>query len=206
MTAMNISTATRTILSVRSETRVVQVMSDIWEQFSFFVTTELENGKVVIKDEIANGQEKPVVNATEADLAKARVAIRKQAEEVALSALAWVAVRNESGCFVEVVRGRKVPVGSKGLILKTGANNFGKWFLVRFRDGSKSFVSAGNCDVEFPLTQEQQESLAKASSQLAIEKAVETLDPKELQNVSDAVKWAVNFTANQMREGRIQFV
>jgi hypothetical protein len=202
---MNTASLPRIVLSVRSETRVVQVMSDIWEQFSFFVTTELENGKVVTKDEIANGQPKPVVNATEADLAKARVAIRKQAEEVALSALAWVAVRSESGCFVEVVRGRKVPVGSKGLILKTGANNFGKWFLVRFRDGSKSFVSAGNCEVEFPLTQEQQESLAKASSQLAIEAVVASLDPKGFQKVSDDVKWAVNFTANQMREGRLQF-
>ena len=202
---MNTASASRTILSVRSESRVVQVMSDVWEQFSFFVTTELENGKVVTKDEIANGQPKPVVNATEDDIAKARVAIRKQAEEVALSALAWVAVQNQSGCFVEVVRGRKVPVGSKGLILKTGASRFGKWFLVRFRDGSKGFVNASNCEVEFPLTQEQQEMLAKASAQLDIEKVVESLDPKGFQKVSDAVKWAVNFTANQMREGRLQF-
>jgi hypothetical protein len=201
---MNTSTATRTILSVRSESRVVQVMSDVWEQFSFFVTTELVDGKVVIKDEVANGQPKPEVNATEADIAKACVAIRKQAEEVALSALAWVSV-NQTGCFVEVVRGRKVPVGSKGLILKSGANNFGKWFLVRFRDGSKSFVSAGNCEVEFPLTQEQQEAIAKWSSQPAIEAVVASLDPKGLQKVSDDVKSAVNLACNQMREGRIQF-
>jgi len=202
---MNTASASRTILSVRSESRVVQVMSDVWEQFSFFVTTELVDGKVVIKDEIANGQPKPVVNATEADIAKARVAIRKQAEEVAFSALAWVSVSNQTGCFVEVVRGRKVPVGSKGLILKSGANNFGKWFLVRFRDGSKSFVSAGNCEVEFPLTQEQQEDIVKWSSKSAIEQVVDSLDPKGFQKVSDDVKSAVNRTANALREGRIQF-
>lgn len=205
MTAMNTASASRTILSVRSESRVVQVMSDVWEQFSFFVTTELENGKVTIKDEIANGQPKPVVNATEADLAKARVAIRKQAEEVALSALAWVDCRGKAGCFVEVVRGRKVPVGSKGLILKEGTNNFGKWFLVRFRDGSKSFVSAGNCEVEFPLTQEQQEDIVKWASKSAIEQVVDSLDPKGFQKVSDDVKMAVNRTAIALREGRIQF-
>jgi len=206
MTAMNTASSARTILSVRSESRVVQVMSDVWEQFSFFVTTELVDGKVVIKDEIANGQPKPVVNATEADIAKARVAIRKQAEEVALSALAWVSVSNQTGCFVEVVRGRKVPVGSKGLILKSGANNFGKWFLVRFRDGSKSFVSAGNCEVEFPLTQEQQEDIVKWSSKSAIEQVVDSLDPKGFQKVSDDVKMAVNRTATSVREGRLFFV
>ncbi len=205
MTAMNTASSARTILSVRSESRVVQVMSDVWEQFSFFVTTELVDGKVVIKDEIANGQPKPVVNATEADIAKARVAIRKQAEEVALSALAWVSVSNQTGCFVEVVRGRKVPVGSKGLILKSGANNFGKWFLVRFRDGSKSFVSAGNCEVEFPLTQEQQEDIVKWSSKSAIEQVVDSLDPKGFQKVSDDVKMAVNRTATSVREGRLFF-
>lgn len=202
---MNTASSARTILSVRSESRVVQVMSDVWEQFSFFVTTELVDGKVVIKDEIANGQPKPVVNATEADIAKARVAIRKQAEEVALSALAWVSVSNQTGCFVEVVRGRKVPVGSKGLILKSGANNFGKWFLVRFRDGSKSFVSAGNCEVEFPLTQEQQEDIVKWSSKSAIEQVVDSLDPKGFQKVSDDVKMAVNRTATSVREGRLFF-
>jgi hypothetical protein len=106
---------------------------------------------------------------------------------------------------VEVVRGRKVPVGSKGLILREGTNNFGKWFLVRLRDGSKSFVSAGNCEVEFPLTQEQQEAIAKQSSQTAIESVVASLDPKGFQKVSDDVKLAVNLTCNQMREGRIQF-
>jgi hypothetical protein len=180
-------------------------MSDVWEQFSFFVTTELVDGKVVIKDEVVNGQPKPVVNATEADIAKARVAIRKQAEEVALSALAWVSVSNQTGCFVEVVRGRKVPVGSKGLILKSGANNFGKWFLVRFRDGSKSFVSAGNCEVEFPLTQEQQEDIVKWSSKSAIEQVVDSLDPKGFQKVSDDVKMAVNRTATSVREGRLFF-
>lgn len=205
MTAMNTASASRTILSVRSESRVVQVMSDVWEQFSFFVTTELVDGKVVIKDEVVNGQPKPVVNATEADIAKARVAIRKQAEEVALSALAWVSVSNQTGCFVEVVRGRKVPVGSKGLILKSGANNFGKWFLVRFRDGSKSFVSAGNCEVEFPLTQEQQEDIVKWSSKSAIEQVVDSLDPKGFQKVSDDVKMAVNRTATSVREGRLFF-
>jgi hypothetical protein len=202
---MNTASASRTILSVRSESRVVQVMSDVWEQFSFFVTTELVDGKVVIKDEVVNGQPKPVVNATEADIAKARVAIRKQAEEVALSALAWVSVSNQTGCFVEVVRGRKVPVGSKGLILKSGANNFGKWFLVRFRDGSKSFVSAGNCEVEFPLTQEQQEDIVKWSSKSAIEQVVDSLDPKGFQKVSDDVKMAVNRTATSVREGRLFF-
>lgn len=205
MTAMNTASLPRIVLSVRSETRVVQVMSDIWEQFSFFVTTELENGKVVIKDEVANGQPKPVVNATEADLAKARVAIRKQAEEIALSALAWVSLRGKAGCFVEVVRGRKVPVGSKGLILKEGTNNFGKWFLVRFRDGSKSFVSAGNCEVEFPLTQEQQEAIAKWASQPAIDEVVASLDPKGFQKVKDDVNCAVSKAVNDLREGRLQF-
>jgi len=106
-------------------------------------------------------------------------------EEVALSALAWVSLRGKAGCFVEVVRGRKVPVGSKGIILKEGTNNFGKWFLVRFRDGSKSFVSAGNCEVEFPLTQEQQESIAKWASQPAIGQVVASLDPKDFQKVSN---------------------
>lgn len=204
---MNTSTApARIIFTSTTESKVVQVMSDIWEEFNFFVTEELVDGNFVRKEVIVQqGMEKPVVNATEADKAKARAALRKQGEQAILSALAWVKV-NDSGCFVEVVKGRKVPKGSKGLILKSGVNNFGKWFLIRFRDGSKNFVSADNCSVDFPLSQEDMESIALAGGKDSLDKAVEALSLSGLNKAADDARLTVTRVANGLREGRLQFV
>ena len=204
MTATTTTTAP-VIFSARKESKVVQVMSDIWEEFSFFTTNELVNGEFVNKSVVADGQPMPEVNATEADIAKARISLRKQGKQAILNSLAWVETPS-AGCFVEVVRGRKVPKGSRGLILKSGTNNFGKWFLIRFRDGSKNFVSAGNCEVEFPLPQENMEAIAFAAAEDELVKAVNDLSFEGIRKAADTARLAVNLAARGVRDGRLQFV
>lgn len=208
MTAMNTTPATNAIVfTSTSEQRVVQVMSDIWEQFSFFTTTELVDGKFVWKSEMSKGQPKPVVNATEADKALARISLRKQGEEASMSALAWLRpIENPAGCFVEVVKGRKVAKGTRGIIKKSGVSQFGRWFLIRTREGKEVFVSADNCKWDFPLTQEQMEDIAKNTSAPLIEKAVKELSLEPISDIRWAVQTAVDRVAKEMMKGRLGFV
>lgn len=208
MTAMNTTPATASIvLSSTSERKVVQVMSDIWEEFSFFTTNELVDGKFVNKSVIADGQPKPVVNATEADKEVARISLRKQGEEASMSALAWLRpIENPAGCFVEVVKGRKVAKGTRGIIKKSGVSQFGRWFLIRTREGKEVIVSADNCNWEFPLSQEQMEGVAKDTAKPLIEKAVNDLSLAPISDIRWAVQSAVDKVAKAMMKGRLGFV
>jgi hypothetical protein len=195
------------VLASTSERKVVQVMSDVWEEFSFFPTNELVDGKFVNKSVIANGQPQPVVNATEADKTIARLSLRKQGEEASMNALAWLLpISNPSGCFVTVVKGRKVAKGTRGIIKKAGTNTFGRWLLIRTSDGKETFVSADNCQTEFPLTQEQMEAIAKEVSKKFIEKAVNDLSLEPLSNIRWAVRNAVDEAAKTLAQGRLFFV
>lgn len=205
---MNTTPASASIvLSSTSERKVVQVMSDIWEEFSFFTTNELVDGKFVNKSVIADGQPKPVVNATEADKEVARISLRKQGEEASMSALAWLRpIENPAGCFVEVVKGRKVAKGTRGIIKKSGVSQFGRWFLIRTREGKEVIVSADNCKWEFPLSQEQMEGVAKDTAKPLIEKAVNDLSLAPISDIRWAVQSAVDKVAKAMMKGRLGFV
>lgn len=208
MNAMNATPATASVIfSVNIEQKVEQVMSDIWEEFSFFVTNELVDGKFVNKMEIVKGQPKPVVNATEADKALARISLRKQGEEVSMHALAWLRpIENPAGCFVEVVKGRKVAKGTRGIIKKSGVSQFGRWFLIRTREGKEVIVSADNCKWEFPLSQEQMEGVAKDAAKPLIEKAVNDLSLAPISDIRWTVQTAVDRVAKDLMKGRLDFL
>ena len=150
------STATRTIVTSTSEQKVVQVMSDVFESFTFFSGTEIVNGELVRFSEMARGQEKPVVNATEADLAAIRKNIVKTlfddliTMDVSLSGKVVDLV--QIGSLVKVVKGRKVPVGTSGTVMKQGVSQFGRWVLILNENGNaRTFVSLENLNVIDPL-------------------------------------------------------
>lgn len=201
-TAMN--TATKPVIfTVSTETKTVQIMSDVWDDFPFVNTTELVNGEFVFNSEILRG-EKPEVNFTEADKETARRSLRKKANISLLNAIPVLMERiADAGCFVEVVRGRKVAKGTRGIIKKSGVSQFGKWFLIRTREGKEVFVSADNCEVESPLTLEQVEMVAKDASRTGIDRAVETLSFALIQTALDDARMAVNRTQRAMLEGRL---
>jgi hypothetical protein len=156
MSITTASLATRTIVTSTSEQKVVQVMSDVWESFTFFTGTEIVNGELVSFDEMARGQEKPVVNATEADL----TAVRKSIVKTLLADLITIDVSLsgkvvdlvQTGALVQVVKGRKVPVGTSGTVMKQGVSQFGRWVLILNENGNaRTFVSLENLKVIDPL-------------------------------------------------------
>jgi hypothetical protein len=156
---MSITTASpviRTIVTSTSEQKVVQVMSDVWESFNFFTGTEIVNGELVSFDEMCRGQEKPVVNATEADLTAVRKNIvstlRDDLITIDVSLSGKVVDLVQTGALVQVVKGRKVPVGTSGTVMKQGVSQFGRWVLILNENGNaRTFVSLENLKVIDPL-------------------------------------------------------
>ena len=53
----------------------------------------------------------------------------------------------KKGDTVEVVKGRKVPVGTKGVVLWAGEGHYGKWRIKLTSDGEELWTSATNCVV-----------------------------------------------------------
>ena len=201
----------RIIVTSTSTSRVVQVMSDVWETMNFFTGTEIVNGEIVSFDEMCRGQEKPVVNATEADIKSARGVLRNalwnDLLNMDISLSGKVADLCEVGALVKVVRGRKVPVGFTGTIAKTGVSQFGRWILViPTNGGEKVFVSVANVEVICPLFGDAQPSAERAGKQFiadvtANEVALDVNARRELKNaVQSALRSARWMKTNERRE------
>lgn len=65
--------------------------------------------------------------------------------DVARHALASRMAKFPKGMEVEVVRGRKVAVGTVGVVVSFGEGQFGPWLRIRLASGEEVFVSRSNC-------------------------------------------------------------
>lgn len=207
--SINTASTARTIVTSTSTRRVVQVMSDIWEEFSFFTGTEIVDGKVVPFEEMCRGQEKPVVNATEADIALALKNLKRDLatdlSEMSFEMTGKVEDFLEVGALIKVVRGRKVPVGFTGTIAKMGLSQFGRWLLViPTNGGEKVFVSASNVVVTCPLFSDAFGIANRTGKDFIL--GVTTLDVGARSGLVSAVKSALRSARWQKTNERREWV
>lgn len=135
------------VFSVKHDTKVVQVMSDIWENWSYTEIKTIKNGEFI--STCLDRDESIAVNATEADIALAKELIAKQAYKFAEGAVSRFSYGDEVlDLPVEVISGRKVKKGSKGIIRKAGSGAYGRWYFVQWSDKTEGFVSASNCIIQ----------------------------------------------------------
>lgn len=99
----------------------------------------------------------------------------------------------ERGEAVEVVRGRKIPVGTKGKLISTGESQYGHWVRFTTEAGEDVLTNAGN--VVFPHIAARREEAWKAE-----EKA--TADYRAV--LAEAVKFVNIDLANPVERGRTQ--
>jgi len=202
----------RIIVTSTSTSRVVQVMSDVWETMNFFTGTEIVNGEIVSFDEMCRGQEKPVVNATEADIKSARGVLRNalwnDLMDMDISLSGKVVDLVEVGALVKVVRGRKVPVGTTGTIVKQGVSQFGRWLLILKDDATKVFVAVQNVEVIDPLFGDAQPIAERAGKQFISDVTANevALDANARRGLKDAVQSALRSARWQKTNARREWV
>jgi hypothetical protein len=192
--AMNLTTAPA-IFEVEMTKETLQVMSDVWEANVpvLTITTIEADGSFKFNRTTNIPAVLPQANATEDDLSRARAFIVKRGKMLALEALVAACENTFKGMLVTVVSGRKVAKGSKGICLKSGVSQFGRWVLVRWDDGKESFINASNCDFEFPFGQEVAEWEALDACEGIINECARLLRPVSSWSVQSAVENRIRF-------------
>lgn len=138
-------------------TRTVQVMSDEWDIGTYAMVEDPAGSGDFVEKFVGYGGDGDFAGVDADDDVMARYATfkartvakrrdddaKRHAERAADEAAARARTVGR-GDFVEVFKGRKVPKGTVGRVIKTGISRYGEWVLMAVPGGGTEITSIGN--------------------------------------------------------------